>query len=143
MRAAYLLLFVLACGGGGEGGDKKTDAATVDGPPRDAAPDAPPDAPSSVVRVDPCPPDNQLAETVTTSNFVFTPANISINVNDIVKFAPEAIHNVIPHPTKPSDPGLRSGATGEVRCLQFTMTGTFNYRCQPHASMEGVVQVSN
>ena len=142
-RTAYLLLFVLACGGGGDGGGNK-DATTIDGPPRDAAPDAPPDALSSVVRVDPCPAN--VAETVTTTNtpnFAFVPSSITINVNDVVKFSPGSIHNVVPHPTKPTDPGLRTGATGEERCLQFTMTGTFNYRCGPHPSMEGVVQVTN
>ena len=143
MRAAYLLAFVLACGGGEDGGGMK-DATLIDGPPRDAAPDAPPDAMSSVIRVDPCPPDADLAATITTSNFAFTPANVSINVNDIVKLAPENIHNVIPHPMKPSDDGLRSGPVGgPARCVQFTTTGTFNYRCGPHSSMEGVVQVTN
>ena len=78
-----------------------------------------------------------------TSSFMFAPASVSINVNEIVKFAPENIHRVVPHATKPTDPGLNSGATGEVRCLQFTQVGEFNYQCGPHPSMMGVVQVSN
>ena len=137
MRALWLLCLV-ACGGDGGGGGK--DGSTTDGPPRDAAPDAPPDAPTAVRRVD-CPP--QPDATVTTSNFMFTPATVSIKVNNVVRFAPELDHNVIPHPTRPSDPGLRSGQLGEVRCLQFTTAGSFNYRCQPHGGMEGVVQVTN
>ena len=132
-----LLLGLFACGG--DGGSAK-DAASIDGPPRDAAPDAPPDAPTAVRRVD-CP--NAPNATVTTTNFMFMPATVSVPVDGIVKFMPENIHNVVPHPTKPSDPGLRSGATGEVRCLQFTTSGAFNYRCGPHASMEGVVNVTN
>ena len=135
MRALWLL-GLIACGGGGDGGK---DGATVDGPPRDAAPDAPTDAPTAVRRVD-CPtmPD----ATITTNNFAFMPLTVSINVNEIVMLMPEDIHSVIPHPSKPSDPGLRNGATGEVRCVQFTEVGTFNYRCGPHASMEGVVTVA-
>lgn len=111
----------------------------VDGLPRDAAPDAPPDAPTAVRRVD-CPTTPNA--TVTTSNFMFMPATVSVPVNGIVRFMPEGIHNVVPHPTMPSDPGLRTGATGEERCLQFTMTGPFHYRCGPHASMVGVVNVN-
>ena len=136
MRGLWLLCLV-ACGGGGDGGK---DGATVDGPPRDAAPDAPTDAPTAVRRVD-CPA--QPNATVTTSGFMFTPMNITIKANEIVRFAPASEHNVIPHPTKPSDPGLRTGQLGEVRCLQFTTTGTYNYRCQPHGGMEGSVQVTN
>jgi len=134
----WLLALVLLGCGGDENGAK--DATNIDGPPRDAAIDAPPDAPTAVRRVD-CPsaPD----ATVTTASFQFTPASVSINVGDIVKFAPENIHRVVPHATKPTDPGMSSGATGEIRCLQFTETGEFNYQCGPHPSMMGVVQVSN
>jgi plastocyanin len=136
-----VVCLVAACGGDGS---TAVDASSIDGPPRDAAIDALPDAPTAVRRVEPCP--EIVAQTVTTTNtpnFAFTPSNISISVGDIVRFAPANIHSVIPHPTKPSDPGLRNGATGEVRCLQFTQSGTFNYRCGPHASMEGVVVVTN
>jgi plastocyanin len=142
MRAwlhAARLLVCLVAGCGGDGGGAK-DASLTDGPPRDAAIDAPPDAPTAVRRVT-CPstPD----ATVMTSSFMFAPASVSINVNEIVKFAPENIHRVVPHATKPTDPGLNSGATGEVRCLQFTQVGEFNYQCGPHPSMMGVVQVTN
>jgi plastocyanin len=64
-----------------------------------------------------------------------------INVNDVVKFTPAAIHNVVPDSTLPTDPGLRSGALGAVACLRFTATGVFNYMCQPHPSMKGRVTV--
>ena len=135
MRALWLVV-LMACGGDGK---PAADAAHPDSPLRDAAVDAPPDAPTAVVRVV-CPtnPDG----TITTSNFMFVPASLAIMKNQIVKLMPENIHSVIPHPTKPSDPGLRNGATGEVRCVKFTETGAFNYRCGPHASMEGVVNVS-
>ncbi len=104
----------------------------------DAAPTA--DAANAVRMVD-C-TGATIAQTVTTTNFAFTPASITINTNDVVRFMPESIHNVIPHPTMSTDPGLRSGAVGEVRCLQFTTAGQFNYRCQPHANMNGSVTVN-
>lgn len=132
-----LLLVASACGG--DEGSNAKDASSIDGPPRDAAIDAPPDAPTAVRRVT-C-PDTPDA-TVTTASFMFMPMTVTIDQNEIVKFAPENIHRVVPHASKPTDPGLSSGATGEVRCLQFTETGTFNYQCGPHPSMEGVVQVN-
>ena len=78
-----------------------------------------------------------------TASFMWTPMSVSVNVGDIVKFMPENIHRVVPHATKPTDFGMSSGATGEVRCLQFTTTGEFNYQCGPHPTMQGVVNVTN
>ena len=115
----------------------------TDGPPRDAAIDAPPDAPTAVRRV-PCPTTPKESVTTTSSGqYAWLPASVSVNRNDIVKFMPETIHRVVPHATKPTDDGMSSGATGEVRCLQFTQTGEFNYQCGPHPAMQGVVNVSN
>jgi plastocyanin len=68
---------------------------------------------------------------------------VNIVVGDIVRFAPETIHRVVPHMTKVTDPGMSSGSTGEVRCLEFTTIGEFNYQCGPHPSMEGRVIVTN
>jgi hypothetical protein len=135
MRALWLACVLAACGGDGS----PAADAHPDSPLRDASVDAPPDGPTAVRRVN-CPsnPDG----TITTNNFAFVPPSLSIMRNQIVKLMPENIHSVIPHPTKPSDPGLRNGATGEVRCVQFTEAGAFNYRCGPHASMEGVVNVT-
>ena len=141
MRAWLLAGLLIGCGG--DGGDAK-DSSSTDGPPRDAAIDAPPDAPTAVRRVDPCPANPARTVTTTdTPNYAFVPNDTSIKVNEVVKFAPGSLHNVIPHPTLPSDPGLRSGATGEARCLVFTEVGNFNYRCSPHAIMTGVVRVTN
>jgi plastocyanin len=113
-----------------------SDSATIDAA-IDAAIDGPPAAATVVQVTCPTTPD----ATVTTASLAFTPNAVTIQQNQIVRFAPESDHNVIPHPTLPSDPGLRSGALGEVRCLQFTETGTFNYRCSPHAVMTGSVTV--
>jgi plastocyanin len=139
MRVSILLwlAWLAACGGDGS---TDVDAARIDSPLRDAAVDVMPDAPSAVVRIA-CP--TAPAATITTSNFMWMPPSVSIKVNEVVKVAPENLHRMVPHPSKASDPGMSSGATGEVRCLQFTTTGAFNYRCGPHPSMEGVVNVTN
>lgn len=138
MRAWLLACLVVGCGGGSN--PPVDDASSIDGLPRDAAIDALPDAPTLVRRVD-C-PATPAAE-VKTSNFMFTPSTVNIVAGDIVKFAPENIHRVVPHASKPTDPGLNSGSTGEVRCLQFTASGEFNYQCAPHPTMEGRVIVAN
>ena len=139
MRTWLFACVLVGCGG--EGGDAKDASATTDGPPRDAAIDAPPDAPTAVRRV-PCPATPEA--TIMTASFMWTPSSLSVNVGDIVKVMPESFHRMIPHPTKPTDDGMNSGSTGEVRCLQFTTTGEFNYVCAPHPqAMQGVVNVSN
>ena len=137
MRACLLACLVLGCGGDGS---SAKDASLADGPPRDAALDAPPDAPTAVRRVQ-CPATPKA--TVTTASFMWMPLSVSINRNDIVKFMPENIHRVVPHASKPTDFGMNSGSTGEVRCLQFTEVGSFNYQCGPHPAMEAVIVVSN
>jgi hypothetical protein len=140
MRTLLIACLVVGCGGGSSP-PVEDDAASIDGPPRDAAIDALPDAPTLVQRVVcPTPPPQN---TVTTSNFMFTPATVNVVVGDIVRFMPENIHRVVPHMTKPSDSGMNSGSTGEVRCLKFTAAGPFYYQCGPHPSMEGLVTVTN
>lgn len=141
MRWLLLACVAASCGGDEKGHAK--DAATIDGPPRDAAIDAPPDAPTAVRRVD-CP--SQPAATVTTTTtgqYAWVPADLTIEVGDIVQFDPGSLHRVVPHMSKPSDDGLSTGASGEVRCLQFTQPGTFNYQCGPHPVTEGIVRVAN
>ncbi len=137
MRSLLIACLVVGCGGGSSPVD---DASTIDGLPRDAAIDALPDAPTLVRRVA-CP--SNPAEMVTTASFMFTPATVNVVVGAIVQFAPESIHRVVPHATKPTDSGMYSGATGEARCLEFTTIGAFHYQCGPHPSMEGLVMVTN
>ena len=138
MRACLLACLLVGCGGD-DGGNVK-DASSVDGLPRDAAIDAPPDAPTAVRRVA-CPPTPKA--TVTTASFMWSPASVMVIRNDIVRFMPESIHRMVPHATKTTDFGMSSGATGEMRCLQFTEVGTFNYQCAPHPAMEGAITVTN
>ncbi|MDQ3340078.1 MAG: hypothetical protein M4D80_33380 [Myxococcota bacterium] len=138
MLAAWVLV-----GCGGDDGGSVKDAPGVDGLPRDAAIDALPDAPTAVRRVV-CPVTPKATVTTTSSGqYAWVPTSLAVKANDIVRFMPENIHRVVPHASKPTDFGMNSGATGEVRCLQFTEVGTFNYQCGPHPSMEGVVTVTN
>ncbi len=85
------------------------------------------------------------AQTVMTSNFAFTPASVSISVGQVVKFAPENIHNVVPGNTNggsaTSDPGLSCSGAGQVCCFMFTHAGTFGYHCGFHSGMNGTVTV--
>lgn len=139
MRTRLIACLVVGCGGGSSPPVK--DATAIDGPPRDAAIDAPPDAPTAVRRVA-CPQTADATVTTETSGpYAFVPPDLTISVGDIVMFSPRSLHNVVPHDSLPSDPGLNSGATGEVRCLQFTVAGEFNYQCSPHPVTTGIIRV--
>lgn len=139
MRGAALLLALAACGDDGTGPPQGGDA-----PPAGDAPlvdarlvDAPPDAPRFVFEVT-CPGTPDADITTNESPRAFTPATASIPLGGIVRFSPGGSHNVAPVP--PSDPGLQVGF-GQTRCLQFTVAGTFNFRCSPHPDMTGTITV--
>jgi plastocyanin len=82
-----------------------------------------------------------MITTEMTGPYSYIPESVTISVGDIVMFSPRSIHNVVPHTSLPTDPGLTSGATGEVRCVQFTTPGEFHYQCSPHPTTMGVVRV--
>ena len=106
----------------------------------DAAIDAMPDAaPAATVVAIACP--GSPAVTITTPGQLYMPSTATIAVGDIVEFDLAGSHNVIPHPTMPTDPGLRVPFGGNV-CLQFTAAGAFSWRCQPHSNMVGTVTVT-
>lgn len=140
MKKLALLVFVVACGGGGDDGDNSNPDASQT--PKDAAVDAQPvDAAAATVMTVPC-AGATIAQMVMTAEGPrrFTPNDITISVNAIVQFTTSGSHNVIPRAGMPSDPGLMVGF-GETKCLRFTAAGSFNYRCAPHADMTGVVKV--
>lgn len=118
--AAVLLLIATACGDDG-GNEPRRDAA-IDSRIVDAAPDA-----QAFVRTVAC--GSEVA-TVTTVGDTFSPDTVTIMQNEIVRFTMPSDHNVVPDLTG-SDPGLFV-FFGETKCLQFTTTGTFNFRCGPH-----------
>jgi plastocyanin len=136
MRQLVLVpVMLLAACGGDDGGTspidaKGIDAKVIDAPVVDAQiVDAPIDAAATVVAVT-CPTD-PVPPTITTGSNVFTPDNVTIAQDEIVKFVMPSIHNVVPDTTLPTDPGLRVDFN-ETKCLQFTALGTFNFKCQPH-----------
>jgi plastocyanin len=104
------------------------------------APDAPPSGPA-VVEVTPCTGETATitanpADTTT----MYDPPNTTITAGQIVKFVMPAAHNVTPHPSMPSDPGLRVNF-GQTKCLRFTEPGTFTFFCTPHG-FRGTVTVN-
>jgi plastocyanin len=132
MRMRYLVL-LLALTGCSDENKKAPDAAT---PPKDAAIDAkpidaPPDAQAFVLKVD-CATVTPV-QTVTTVGFTFSPMDITIALDDVVKFAmiPASNHSVAPSPSLPSDPGLVAPFNVDT-CLRFTKAGKLNYVCNPH-----------
>jgi len=129
MRCLVLILALVACSD-----SKKTPDAA--GPPKDAPvdakkPDAPPDAQAFVLKVD-CATATPV-QTVTTEGFAFKPVEITIALNDVVKFSmmPGTNHDVVPSPTLPTDPGLSAPFSVDT-CLKFTKAGELNYECGPH-----------
>ena len=137
---ACLLACLLAGCGGDDGGSVK-DASGVDGLPRDAAIDAPPDAPTAVRRVA-CPPTaDATITTTTTGQYAWVPDDLTMRVGEVVRIDPGSLHRASPHLVKPTDDGLTSGAPGEIRCLLFTQVGTYNFQCGVHPVTEGIVRV--
>ncbi|HVK84306.1 MAG TPA: hypothetical protein VM513_09365 [Kofleriaceae bacterium] len=144
------LSLLLACGddGGGSSIDaKQIDAKQIDAPSDapidggmvDAPIDGPPmiDALQTVFTVT-CP--NTPDATIVTSGSNYSPNAVTISQNGIVKFDMSGTnHDVVPLTTMATDPGLQVGL-GESECLQFTATGTFNFKCGPH-SFTGSVTV--
>ncbi|MDX2088341.1 MAG: hypothetical protein SFX73_10850 [Kofleriaceae bacterium] len=144
MRQLAIVPVVLLVACGEDGGssppvDAKTiDARLIDAPAVDAPPDGPPiDSPPPTVFAVACtgtPP-------IVTAPGVFDPMTTTISVGDMVRFNLSATpnHNVVPDTTLPTDTGLQVPLGGDV-CLQFTVAGTFNFKCGPH-SFKGSVTV--
>jgi plastocyanin len=110
-------------GGAGTGGDSGTGGAGTGG-----------EAPSSVQEV-PC-DGAEIAETITNDGFTaFDPADTTINVDEIIEFAPDGPH------TFTSDDGLFDTGSNETVCFRFTEAGEFPFHCSNHSAMVGTVTV--
>ena len=151
-RALWSLAIAAVSACGGDDGNTKmdapphvdashVDASHIDAEHIDAAP--------ATVKTVSC-TGATIAATVTAPTFAYTSTppgsasnNSEISVNGIIKFdlTTAADHPVGPALTGPTDPGLVA-PTGAVTCLQFTVAGTFNYRCEVHG-FTGSVTVSN
>jgi plastocyanin len=102
-----LLLALAACGGGGD------DAST-------------PDASSGADVQEVSCTGATIAVTFTTSGFAYSPASDTISVGEIVRFSPEASHDVV------SNDSLFSVGLGGDGCFQFNTAGTYVFHCTPH-----------
>jgi plastocyanin len=63
--------------------------------------------------------------------FAFNPVSATINQGQVVKFHTTLTHDVEPAATM-SDPGIAVGFNMD-KCLMFTQSGTFKFKCGPHA----------
>lgn len=105
--------------------------ATIDARPIDAGPDA-----QAFVLTVAC---GSEVGTITTTASAYSPDTLTINQNEVVKFDMPAgtFHDVEPDATG-SDPGLVVGFS-TVKCLQFTVTGTFGFHCSVHQFTGSIV----
>ncbi len=81
------------------------------------------------------------AATVTIQNFAFTPAVITINLGDSVKWINQDadLHNT----TQNDNLWNHDLSTGQSFSQEFTTPGTFNYHCHFHPFMTGIIKVRN
>src|SRR5262245_2434831 len=105
-----------ACGGGGDGGGA------------DAAPDMPA---STLMDVDPCPGSPDGTVTTDDATFAYSPSGTTISQGQVIKFVTSATHDVKPNTVVTTDVGLNVGFN-QTKCLRFTATGMFGFRCSIH-----------
>jgi len=103
-------------------------------------------APAAVTVVD-CSTVTSAATVTATSSNTFVPQNVTIAVNDVVRWisASNITHTVTSGTAPPTDGKFDEKLTsnGSTVCLKFGEAGTYNYYCTPHYSMGmiGVVTV--
>ena len=95
-------------------------------------------------QVVPCPPSGTTI--VTIQDFSFTPDNVTISANGIVKWTNNgpSTHTVTSGTTPTPDGVFNSGilGTGATVCVQFLGIGTAQYFCELHPTMTGIVTVT-
>jgi inhibitor of cysteine peptidase len=89
-----------------------------------------------------CPPSG--AADVTIQNFAFTPQNVTIGANGIVKWTDSGTTHTVTSGTSPTPDGRFSSGnlgTGDTFCVQFPTIGTYNYFSAifPYAMVGSVV----
>jgi inhibitor of cysteine peptidase len=89
-----------------------------------------------------CPPSG--AADVTIQNFAFTPQNVTIGANGIVKWTDSGTTHTVTSGTSPTPDGRFSSGnlgTGDTFCVQFPTIGTYNYFSAifPYAMIGSVV----
>jgi plastocyanin len=91
----------------------------------------------------PCPPSGTT--NVTIQDFSFTPDNVTISANGIVKWTNNGTTHTVTSGTTPTPDGkFNSGnlGTGTTVCVQFLGIGTAQYFCAIHPDMTGIVTVT-
>ena len=92
-----------------------------------------------------CPPSGTT--NVTIQDFSYTPSNITIGANGIVKWTNNgpSVHTVTSGTSLNPDGQFNSGdlGTGATVCVQFPAPGAYPYFCIPHPFMIGSVTVSS
>jgi plastocyanin len=90
-----------------------------------------------------CPPSGTT--NVTIQDFSFTPTNVVISANGIVKWTNNGTTHTVTSGTSTVPIGLFDTGiigTGETACIQFPRTGIFVYSCTIHPDMIGGVVVN-
>jgi plastocyanin len=111
-----LAVVLVACGGddGGGGADAPNEGAA-----------------NTVSEVNPCPAAPDATVTTENTSFAYMPQTTTITQGQVVQFVMSSDHDVAPNTQVNTDAGLRVGF-GATKCLRFTATGTFGYKCTPH-----------
>jgi plastocyanin len=164
---ASLFVVLTACGGAGGAADAAgeadagradgavEDAAEVDGPvPADAdahdapamdaalPPDAPPDAMPVQIAVVPC-ASAMIAVEVSTSVTDYFPSTMTIQLGEVIRFAPNDPHDVMAGTPAAPQPTWFAVAGNDPQCLRFDEPGAFPFFCTAHpSSMTGSVTVT-
>ena len=90
-----------------------------------------------------CPPSGTT--NVTIQDLLFTPDNVTISANGIVKWTNNGTTHTVTSGTTPTPDGVfNSGilGTGATVCVQFLGIGTAQYFCELHPTMTGIVTVT-
>lgn len=112
-------------------GPRGTDAPHADAPPADASM-------STVNVVANCTgvAAGDIATTITTSGFVFSPSTATIPAGKYVKFTTTGPHNFQNQSGAPANATFNSGPLGpQTACLQFTVAGSYPFECIAHVNM--------
>lgn len=83
--------------------------------------------------------------TVTISNYAFSPAAISVKVGTKVTWTntDTVAHTVTADDASGNGPDSQLLQKGASYSFTFTKAGTYNYHCTPHPYMKGTVVVTN
>jgi plastocyanin len=135
MTVLFVVALAAACSDDG-GNPPPIDVASQ--PPADA--DNTPDAEPGPVSVTSC-AGLTPAATIATAGFAFSPADVTINAGEVVRFMPAGPHNMTSGAPGAPD-GTFATNTSQEACLTFSVAGSFPFFCSVHPTMLGSVTVN-